>query len=125
MIFLAIAIGGALGAVARYQVWRWVQPVGVSFPWATLLINVSGSLLLAFIYRYIEATTGSAQMRAFLGIGFCGAFTTFSTFSYETVLLFQNGEAGRASVYVAASVLLCLAGTLMGFRLAESILRAQ
>ena len=114
MILLAVAVGGALGALARYQVGVW-WPVGpAGFPWSTLIINVAGSFLLALTFRWVEGMVSAAELRALVGIGFCGAFTTFSAFSLETVRLLESGHAARAAGYVTASVLLCLAGTMAG-----------
>lgn len=114
MILLAVACGGALGAVARYLLSR-LQPEG-SFPWITLFINVAGSVLLALLYRHFSTTTVSQELRAFLTVGFCGAFTTFSTFSLEAVILLQNGRTGAAAMYVAASVVLCVLGAAVVLR---------
>ena len=114
MILLAVAAGGALGAVARYLLSR-LQSVD-SFPWMTLLINVAGSFLLAVLYRHFNTAEVSAEMRAFLTVGFCGAFTTFSTFSLEALRLFQNGRAMSAALYVLASVALCIAGAALALR---------
>jgi CrcB protein len=96
---------------------------GPGFPWGTLVINVSGSLLLMFVYNFLEGTAAPSEWRAFLGIGLLGGYTTFSTFSYETVRLLQDGEWKRAAAYVIASVILSLAAAVLGFRLASVLLR--
>jgi CrcB protein len=124
LIQLLIAIGGAVGAGARYEVGRAMQPAGAgAFPWATFLINIVGSFILGLAYRYIDGTTASANMRALIGIGFCGGFTTFSTFSYDAVRLFQDGQPARAALYVAGSVGICIAGTFAGIAIGSMMLR--
>ncbi len=97
--------------------------MGPAFPWGTLLINVSGSLILGFIMHYALATPNvSVEMRALLTTGFCGGYTTFSTYSYETATLMEDGQFGRAGTYALASVLLALAGTFGGFALAREVI---
>jgi CrcB protein len=121
--FWAIAIGAAVGGVARYYLASSVQQrFGVTFPWGTLLINVTGSLLLGFIIRYAVVTpTVSVEMRALLTTGFCGGYTTFSTFSYETAALLEEGQYERAGAYAVGSVLLSLTATFLGFILAREL----
>ena len=124
MTVFAIFVGAGLGGVTRYAVSAWIQDAaGAGFPWGTLVVNVSGSLLLTFVYAVLEGTTAPAEWRAFLGIGILGGYTTFSTFSYETVRLMQDGDWGRASAYVAASVLASLGAAMVGFSLGMSFLR--
>ena len=119
-----VALGSAIGGVARYLLGGLAQRLfDTTFPIGTLLINISGSLLLGAFVRYATATpTFSPDLRAFLTIGLCGGYTTFSTFSYETVALLDDGEWTRAGLYVGASVLLALLGTLLGFMLARQVI---
>jgi len=119
-----VALGGAAGSAARYLLALFVQQrVGTSFPVGTLLVNITGSFLLGFLIRYSLATPAiSAETRALLTTGFCGGYTTFSTFSYETMMLFEEGAHGRALGYVLASLLLSLAGTVAGFGVARELL---
>lgn len=118
-----VALGGAVGAAARYGITGWVHRwAPATFPWGTLAVNVMGSLLLGFAYRYLEATTVSAETRQFVTIGLLGAFTTFSTFSYEAVALLQDGEWPRALAYVFGSVVVGLAAVFVGFRAATAVL---
>jgi fluoride exporter len=118
-----VAVGSALGGMSRYLVGGLVQRLTeTSFPTGTLFVNFSGSLLLGLIIRYALETPGfSPEIRALLTVGFCGGYTTFSTFSYETMVLLESGEWSRAGLYVAASLLLSLAGTFLGFALAREI----
>lgn len=122
MIYLSIAAGGVLGALARYAVGAWLgTPPGQGFPWATLLVNVGGSILLGFLMRAFPAWGTPAEVRAFLTVGFCGSFTTFSTFGYETVALAQAGAYPLAAGYVLASAALGVAGVALGLTLAGAV----
>lgn len=124
MVALVIFVGAGLGGLARYGVSGWVQAAGgAGFPWGTLLVNVTGSLLLASVYAFLEGTAAAPEWRAFLGIGVLGGYTTFSTFSYETLRLVQDGQWERALLYAAGSVFLSLAGAVLGLRLASAMLQ--
>jgi len=129
-IALAIAIGGALGSVARYVLNVAIQSrVADPFPLGIMVINVSGSLLLGFLMRLsLETTALSPELRLFLTTGFCGGFTTFSTFSYDALTLFESGAIRSAWTYligsVALSVLGAFAGVFSAHRLAV-LLRAK
>lgn len=119
---LVVAAGGAIGAVLRYGAviafGRGAFPG--TFPWATLLVNVSGSLLFGFFAIWLsERLPLAMELRAFLLIGVLGAFTTFSTFSWETLVLLQEGEMARAGMNMLASVLLCVIGAACGVWLAR------
>jgi len=115
-MILAVALGSALGGVARLLVGAAVQQrVGPGFPGATLVINITGSLVLGFLMRFALASPAiSPEMRGFLTTGLCGGYTTFSTFTFETMTLINDGELGRAGAYVAASVALALVGVYLG-----------
>jgi CrcB protein len=125
MVYLWVAIGGALGSVARFWLGNAMAvAVGSEFPWGTLLINVLGS----FVISFFGLLTGTSQKfavpyeaRVFVTVGLCGGFTTFSSFSLQTVELVRTGQAGRAGLYVAASVILCLAACALGFFTAAAI----
>jgi CrcB protein len=127
MIVWSVALGSGVGGVARYLIGLLVQAAtGTSFPSGTLVANATGSLLLGFLVRYAIATPAiSPEVRALLTTGFCGGYTTFSTFSYETATLLEDGDYRRAALYMAASLLLALAGTLAGFDLARRLLALQ
>ena len=123
-IFWSVAVGGALGCVSRYYLTALIQQrVGPDFPAGTLLINITGSFLLGFIMRYaLQSGVVSAETRVLLTSGFCGGFTTFSTYSYEAAMMLEDGEYGRAGLYIGASVALALVGTLLGFAAASRLL---
>jgi CrcB protein len=113
---LVIAAGGALGAVMRFGVSNAVYAVtGRDFPYGTLTVNILGSLLMGALYvLLVERLTEAAEWRGFLLIGVLGAFTTFSTFSIETLALFENGEHLRALANMFFSVSLCVMATWLG-----------
>ena len=126
-LILLAGAGGALGTIARFSLTYVIQSRQVSpFPVATLLVNVTGSLLLGFLVQYVtDSAAASAETRVFLTTGFCGGYTTFSTFSYETTKLYLDGDYRRAVWYAALSVVLSLAGLLGGFALARAVLAVR
>jgi CrcB protein len=119
-----VALGSAVGGVLRYLLGGWVQErAGTSFPLQTLLINVTGSLLLGFVQRYaLETTAISAEVRTLLTVGVCGGYTTFSTFSLETVRMLEDGDWRRAALYIGLSVALSVGAALLGIALARTVL---
>jgi CrcB protein len=119
-----VALGGAVGSVARFLLGGLVQQrAGGAFPIGTLIINISGSLLLAFLMDYALASPAiSREVRAMITTGFCGGYTTFSTFSYETAKLIQDGDYRRAGLYIGLSMVVSLAGAFAGFSLANELL---
>ncbi len=122
---LWIALGGALGSVARYWVGIAVAEIaGFAFPWGTLLINILGSFVIGY-FGTLTIPDGprpaSEHMRLFVMVGICGGFTTFSAFSLQTVDLLRFGQTVPALAYVVASVVLSLLGTLLGHYLAANI----
>ena len=113
-MLLAVAAGGATGSVARYVLGTLLMRVGSGFPVSTLLINVAGSFLIGLLARVFDAPDKNQVLRAALTVGICGGFTTFSTFSAETVTLLQQGKAGRAALYVTVSLVLGVLATFAG-----------
>jgi CrcB protein len=125
-----IALGSAIGGGTRYLLSRAVQDWGTfTFPAGTLLVNVLGAFALGFIIRYtLEISAMPSELRAFLTTGFCGGFTTFSAFSYETVTQLEDGNYKRAGTYVLLSVLGSLLAMYLGFagaRGVSSVLRGH
>ena len=116
-----IALGSAIGGMLRYLLGGWIQrAAGHGFPLGTLVINVSGSLALGLLLRWAShPPTLKPDLRAFLTVGLCGGFTTFSTFSAESITLMQDGQWGKAMTYVLLSVTLSLAATAAGFAMAR------
>ena len=114
----------AIGAASRYYLGAAIQHrMGATFPWGTLIINVTGSMLLGFIVRYALATPAvSVEMRALLTAGFCGGYTTFSTYSFETATLLEDGQYSRAGAYALGSMLVALVATFGGFALARELI---
>lgn len=120
---LAIASGGALGAVLRYLLSNGTHLlVGRGFPYGTLLVNVVGCFSMGVLYiLFLERLSIGPEWRAALQIGLLGALTTFSTFSMETLLLFENGEAQKALINIILSVFLALAATWAGMMIGRQI----
>jgi fluoride exporter len=119
-----VALGGAAGSVIRYGVGLAVQSQsGLDFPAGTLLVNLTGSLLLGFLIHYaLETPAITPELRGLLTTGLCGGYTTFSTFSYETVTLIQDGDWGRATLYVGLSVAGSILAVMLGIAGARQIL---
>jgi CrcB protein len=120
---LAIAGGGAIGAVARFLVSTGVyRLMGRDFPWGTLAVNLFGSFAMGLLFvLLLERSLIAPEVRAAILVGFLGSFTTFSTFSLETLTLVEQGEELRALLNVAASVLLCVAACWAGIIAARAL----
>jgi CrcB protein len=112
LVAVSIGLGGALGALLRALTGRWIQG---GFPWATLLVNITGSFLLAAAYTGLPMESEIA--RACIGTGFCGAFTTFSTFILDTIILARSGLIKRAAGYLGGTLVLCSLASWSGFYL--------
>ncbi len=113
---LVIASGGAIGALLRFVTSQFIyNRLGTNFPYGTLGVNIIGSLLMGFLYiLFIERLALSTEWRSFLLIGLLGAFTTFSTFSIETLNLMFSGELVKAALNIVLSVLLCIIAAWVG-----------
>jgi CrcB protein len=120
---LAIAIGGAAGSVLRFLISSNIyRVIGRDFPYGTLTVNVLGSLMMGVIFVLVtERLLLAAEWRSILMIGFLGAFTTFSTFSMETVSLIENGEMLKAALNAILSVVLCIGATWIGLGLGRQL----
>ncbi len=115
MAYLFVGIGGGLGAMARYALSQAFSPLSSGFPAATLLINFIGALVIGLVTELSQRLIPlPPSLLLFLTTGLCGGFTTFSTFSLETINLFEKGRIAAGFSYAAASVLLCAAGVLAG-----------
>ena len=112
---LAVALAGALGALARWGVGAWFGHRFPSFPWGTMVINVSGSFILGVLFAVlVERNIGTPMLRVALMTGLLGAYTTFSTFSLETFRLFEDGATGSAIANIGFSVALGLLAVWLG-----------
>ena len=128
--YLYVALGSAVGGVARWSLGGFIQRrvrdsapgVAMAFPLGTLAVNVSGSFLLGLILMYVarHGDEGGAW-RLLLAVGFCGGYTTFSTFSADTVALVESGATGAAALNVAASLALSFAATFGGIVLGRAL----
>ena len=120
---VAVAVGGACGAVMRWLMASGIQKVaGGAFPWGTFAVNALGSFLLGFLFVWlIERSTISELMRLALTVGFLGAFTTFSTDSLESIRLLQEGALALAFGNVIGQVIVCLTLTWLGIQLARAL----
>ncbi len=122
--FLAVALGGALGASLRYGAGlaaaRWLPP---GWPWATFAVNISGSFAMGLLAGWFVARASSVggPVWLFLGTGLLGGFTTFSAFSLETITLLREGALGRAAAYAVLSVMLATGALALGFALARRL----
>jgi CrcB protein len=117
-----VALAGALGAVARYVVHSAVQSrVGGQFPIGTVVINLSGSLVLGFVAGLVIYQGVDHEVRAIVGTGFLGGYTTFSSYAYETVALFETGASRAAVVNAVGSVAIGLAAATVGLVLASLV----
>ena len=123
--YLWIAIGGAIGSVARFAASSAIAGwFGATFPWGTLIVNVSGSFVIGF-FSTLTGPDGrvlvSGDVRQFVTVGICGGYTTFSSFSLQTLSLVQDGELLQAGGNILGSVALCLAAVWLGYVAAASI----
>jgi CrcB protein len=117
MRFVWVGVAGALGAVARYAIGLAVG--AQAFPWATLGVNVSGSFVLAFAVTWFTERRVPTELATAVTVGFVGAYTTFSTFAWETFVLGRTERAVPATVYVVASVVASVLAAWSGYRLAQ------
>lgn len=118
-----VGVGSAVGGNLRYWIGRWVkiQPWAGDFPWATFAINVSGSFFLGFfaVWLYERIASERPELYLLLGVGFCGGYTTFSSFEWETFALIREDRWFEASGYIVGSVLVGFVGLLLGVGLAR------
>jgi CrcB protein len=125
LIYLCIAVGSALGGMARYWCSGFIAAaVGETFPWGTLIINVVGSFVIGF-FATLTGPDGrllvSSAARQFVMVGICGGYTTFSSFSLQTLYLARDGELLHAGLNVSLSVVLCLLSVWLGHSAAATL----
>lgn len=122
-VYLAVAVGGALGALARHSLDRLIERRFTSlFPWSTFAINLSGCLLIGVLIAALVDRHGTpAWLRVGLVVGLVGGYTTFSTFAQETLDLLEDGQAGLAFAYAAGSVCVGVAAVFAGLSLGRAI----
>jgi fluoride exporter len=120
---LIVMLGGAIGALARYHLGRWVGALaGLTFPWGTLAANILGGLAMGLLVGVLaRMSNGGEQLRLLLGVGLLGGFTTFSAFSLETVLMIERGQMSVALLYILASVAGAVAALFLGLQLVRTI----
>ena len=116
MSYLVVAVGGAVGAMLRYGLSGWVQSAsGFTFPFGTLAVNILGSLVLGAVMQLAtDRFLFSPEARLFITTGFCGSLTTFSTFSYETLLLLEDQQWQAAAGNILLNVVVCLMAAYLG-----------
>lgn len=116
--YILVACGGALGSVGRYWLANVIESrVGGNFPWGTLVVNVSGSFAIGFLAAFVGSAglLGAPGFRLFFMVGVCGGYTTFSSFSLQTLNLLRDGEWLNAGGNIVLSVMLCLIGVWLGY----------
>jgi len=123
MNYLLVGIGAAIGGTLRYWISNITYKIFTeNFPYGTLVVNVAGSFILGFLMFYFnEKELLSPQLRLLLTVGFCGGFTTFSTFSFETITLFRETEYILGSVNILLNLFLCLIGVLLAYLISKLI----
>ncbi len=122
-LYTFVALGGACGASLRFYTYQLVLNwLGKGFPFATLMVNITGSFIMGLLYQLIEHEVLDIHIhRTLIGVGFLGAFTTFSTFSLDSLLLLQQGEVLKAGINILLNVSLCIAAAGLGLYLVSSL----
>jgi len=120
-IIMAIGVGSFLGGIARYLMSRWLQELFLTaFPIGTLSVNVLGSFMIGIFYGFFEQVPFlNPEVRMFLTVGFCGGFTTFSTFANENLMLLREGNFLYLGLYIFYSLFLGLLATFLGYQLTK------
>jgi fluoride exporter len=121
-MILAVGVGGGLGALARYYLAALVQPAGVAFDWGIMFVNISGGFVMGLIVEASALKLNlSPELRTFLTVGILGGYTTFSTFSLDSVLLLQKGLYAQAAAYVIGSVGLSITALFAGLWIVRTV----
>lgn len=121
---ILVGIGGAVGAICRFFLSRIIQLIsGFTFPYGTLVVNIIGSFLITFLSVVLIDRVGewSAELRALLLIGLLGGFTTFSSFSYEVVDLWESGQGIKVALYLLLTIVLCIGGAFGGIAIGRKL----
>jgi CrcB protein len=120
---MAIALGAVPGALSRYYLTRWsIQWLGLGFPFGTLIINLSGALVMGFFTTFtLERAITSTELRALVAVGFLGAYTTFSTYALDATTLFHSGHWGKSLFYWSGSAVLGIVCLELGSAFARKI----
>ena len=123
-LLIAVALGGAFGAIARFLSTEWfARSLGTGFPFGTLFVNVVGSFVMAVIVELLATKlSANLELRAFLAVGLLGSFTTFSTFSHDVAVLYERGNLLAAGGYMGASVTVSLLALFSGLWITRAIL---
>ena len=117
---LLVGAGSMIGGISRYLVSCGLKGVSADYPWATFAVNIAGCLAIGFLWGFLNKFPNvSAQLTLFLSVGFCGGFTTFSTFSKESLMLMQNGNYTMFALYAIGSVALGIIAVAAGFMIAK------
>lgn len=121
--YLLVMAGGSAGSLLRYSIGRIVPPTlaGTPFPLAILLVNIGASALLGVAAGWVVGRTSGETVRLLVGVGFCGGLSTFSSFSYDTAILLQNGRVGTALLNIVLNVILCLLVSIGGMVLGTKL----
>ena len=117
---LLVGAGSFLGGIARYLVSLLMKGVSGAFPWATMTVNIAGCLLIGVLWAVFSRSTASSQLNLLLTVGFCGGFTTFSTFANESLSLY-HGHVLSAALYIGGSVMLGILSAALGLHLGRML----
>ena len=120
--FFLISVGAIAGANLRYAIAQWLAKIAPAFPAGTLVINITGSFLIAlFLTWTTERVLADPRWRLLIAVGFCGGYTTYSSFAYETIRLFEQGQWTSCIANIVLTNVLCLAAVIVGAALARSL----
>ena len=118
MKFLFVFLGGGIGSMARYAIWRWFSNHNFELPYATFIANMLSCLILGYLIGLQLKLDIPENLRLLLLIGFCGGFSTFSTFGFETFQMMESGSIQTAMGYILISVLVCWVFIYLGIKMA-------
>ena len=116
---LLVGVGSFFGGIARYLISLAMKGMGSAFPWATMTANIAGCLLIGILWVVLNRCNASNQLNLLFAVGFCGGFTTFSTFSKESLCLLQAGNYTSFILYALGSVVLGIGAVALGYSLAK------